>query len=114
MSNRYSGKERLLMSLDLGVWSATLGAITLILYYGLEYYSTQTPELNFYFFGLIAGATGGLWSFGYGVSYDFYKDIKNREIDVEQSFGHHFLRQIVQLVVSFIIVIIMWWIIAVF
>jgi len=91
-----------LASFEFFVWGILLTAATVILYYIGNYFVSLQEHLNFYFFGILSGATGAIWGYGMTVAHENSKMIKG-----EESFEYHLWHRIVVLIISIVILVVM-------
>jgi hypothetical protein len=94
-------KKFLLIGFEFFITGIFLSAITFVLIYISNLFSILQPKLNIYYFGIISGATGGIWGYVLTVVYDFQKEIKTN-----QSFVYHPWKRIVIFIGSILAIII--------
>ena len=96
-----------LASFEFFVWGLLLAAATVVLYYIANYFVSLQENLNFYFFGILSGATGAIWGYGMMVAHDNSKMIKG-----EESFEYRLSHRIYILIGASVTLMIMGWIVS--
>jgi hypothetical protein len=95
-------KNSILIWFEFFVWGVVLSATTVILYYITNFLASFQTDSNVYLFGILAGATGGVWGYGLTIAHETSKLLSDKE-----STEYHLWHRIVALIVALVILTIM-------